>query len=310
MDPEHALIEFAAAHRGLALTSVFREAGGTRDGLWRLLRQGRWARVSMAVIRSTAAPITEHQQALAAVLDSGPGSALTNESGTALWKVPGFDLLPAQVLRPRMSNRSGARLGQAHWATLLPDELVTTYEGITVVRPAYLALLLFGSIDPRRAQRAVATMLASRLTTVGALERVLDQMAVQGRNGIVALRTFVTEERRRGQRYDSGLERRFDGLLEAAGQRRMRAQVDIGDDDGWIGRVDFVDEDVPLIVEIDSERHHASMIDEAADLRRTAQLEAAGYTVKRFTDTEVWHHGDQVVAEVRRLRARLRRAAA
>src|SRR5688572_22754918 len=98
MDLEHHLIEFAAGHRGLALVDVFHAAGGTEKGLRHLLATGRWTRTSASVLRSTSAPVTERQQALAAVLDGGVGAALSHESGTALWGVPGFDLLPAHVL--------------------------------------------------------------------------------------------------------------------------------------------------------------------------------------------------------------------
>jgi very-short-patch-repair endonuclease len=260
------------------------------------------------VLRSTSAPVTDRQRALAAVLEAGEGAALSHESGTALWGVPGFELLPADVLRPRMSNRRRLRLGRSHWATLLPADLVTVYDGIPVVRPSYLALLLFGSIHPQRARRATSTMLARRLTTLGALESVLERMAIQGRDGIVAFREYLDEERRRGHTFDSGLERRFDWLLASHGEKQMRAQVDIGED-SWVGRVDFLDADVPLIVEIDSELHHSALVDAEADARRTAALEAAGYTIQRFTDVDVWHRGDHVVAEVRRLRHELRRRA-
>src|SRR3546814_16333358 len=59
----------------------------------------------------------------------------------------------------------------------------------------------------------------------------------------------------------SNLEARFEQILLQAGEAPMRRQVDIGDGDRWIGRVDFRDADLPLLVEIPSERFTAGLID-------------------------------------------------
>jgi very-short-patch-repair endonuclease len=306
MTPEEVLADDASRHHGLSLTEVYFAAGGTRSSLRRLLERAAWEEITERVLRAAAAPRTAHQVALAAVLDAGRGAVLTDQSSAALWRVPGFDLLPAEVLRPRDTGRRRLHLGNSHWATFIPPELVTVLDGIPTVKPAYLALLLFGSVHPLRAQRAAATMLSMRLASVDGYEHVLDLMGRQGRNGVVGLRTFVTEERRRGRPADSGLERRFESILRRGGESPMRRQVDIGDEDRWIGRTDLVDDELPLIVEIDSDRFHGVHIDRDADELRTKALEEAGFTVKRFTESDVWYRPDHVLAEVHRLRRELR----
>ncbi|HWI04368.1 MAG TPA: DUF559 domain-containing protein [Acidimicrobiales bacterium] len=49
------------------------------------------------------------------------------------------------------------------------------------------------------------------------------------------------------------------------------------------------------ILAIDSDLHHTSLLDKAADADRDAALAAAGYTVVRIKEHEVWHRPDEVV---------------
>ena len=69
----------------------------------------------------------------------------------------------------------------------------------------------------------------------------------------------------------------------------MRRQVDTGDEEGWIGRVDLRDPELPLIVEVQSERFHSSQIDHQLDARRIERLERAGLVVVQVTDIQAWH---------------------
>lgn len=105
----------------------------------------------------------------------------------------------------------------------------------------------------------------------------------------------------------SGLEGRFAQILEDADVPGFARQVDVGDE-RWCGRVDFRDQALPLIVEVDSERYHRALTDVQADRHRQQRIESAGFTVLRITDQQVWHRPGEVVNEVRRARARLQRA--
>ncbi len=80
---------------------------------------------------------------------------------------------------------------------------------------------------------------------------------------MIVLRELLDE---RGDDYvppASNLERRFDTLLHRAGEPAMRRQVDSGGD-RWVGRVDFRDEQRPLIVEVQSATYHSALVDQAA----------------------------------------------
>lgn len=310
MRPDDVIRTYASTHHGLALTSDYYAAGGTRYTLRRLVDGGEFARWTRRVLRATAAPRTEVQAALAAVLDAEPrcGAALGHDSLAALLGCPGMSLLPAHVtLNQAPSHKRRLALGLAHYAAFLTDEFRTTLNGIPVVTPPFLALQLFGSMPWPRARRAVSHLLMARLVDGPSLSRVLEVEAVQGRNGIVNLRRFIEEDVRRSVPAESGLELHFEEILARYGEEPMRRQVNLGSSTEWVARVDQVDEHLPFIVELDSTRHHGALIDQEEDERRRLALEAAGYTVRHFTDEDCFHRPEYVARTVRDVRAMLRR---
>jgi very-short-patch-repair endonuclease len=98
---------------------------------------------------------------------------------------------------------------------------------------------------------------------------------------------------------ESNLERHFQRLARQAGIPELHVQVDIADHTGWLARVDFFDPPLRLIVEIDSIVHHSTLTDRYRDDATTALLIAAGYTVLRFSEVEVFFAADQVRASLR-----------
>ena len=83
---------------------------------------------------------------------------------------------------------------------------------------------------------------------------------------------------------ESGLERRFIEILAAAGVEPFERQVQLGDADGPIGRVDFFDHARRLVVETDSDLYHSSLSDRAADAARDDRLRRAGFDVLRIDE--------------------------
>src|SRR5690606_9780036 len=99
--------------------------------------------------------------------------------------------------------------------SLLPHH-VTVLRRIPVVRPERMVLDLCATEHPGRAARALDDAWRRRLLTGRSLRRLLDDAAVQGRNGICALRALLEE---RGDGYvppASNLERRFESILAEA----------------------------------------------------------------------------------------------
>ena len=102
---------------------------------------------------------------------------------------------------------------------------------------------------------------------------------------------------------ESGLERRFASILQNAGQPPFRRQVDLGDEQSWICRADFVDDPSPTVVFIDGATYHLALLDRRHDDAQTARLVATGLTVVRFSDANILYDAHLVLDTVRRLRA-------
>ena len=168
-----------------------------------------------------------------------------------------------------------------------------------MARPEMLALQLFATNRFERGERLVERLWSMRLFSGASLHRFLGDVPLRGVRGSAHLRRYFEP---RGVDYrppDSGLESRFDQITRGAGLS-FRRQVDSGDEEHWTGRVDFRHEHQPLVVEIQSEAYHSSLVDRRADERRVSALRAAGFTVLEITDTMVWTAPAQVVAELRR----------
>jgi len=158
----------------------------------------------------------------------------------------------------------------------------------------------------------VDTAWAMRLVSGSTLHAMFRDLAQRGRSGIGVMRQVLEG---RGVDYvppASGLESRFMQILQRAGHTPLRRQVDTGDDRSWIGRVDFRDPELPLVVEVQSERFHTSMTDRQLDAERIDRLDAAGFVVLEILEVEIWHHPRVVLDKVSAARAlaRLRRNAA
>jgi very-short-patch-repair endonuclease len=304
------LADLAADQHGLVASYQALGIGMSRASVSRRRRAADWDLLTPRVLRRAGAPRTTAQRAMAAVLDAGPAAWLSYTSAAAWWGLAGFDLEPFHVTRRKGVGRRRSSLAIVHDITDVEPRHVTVLDDVPVVRPELMAYELCATVHPRRAERAIDSAWNKRLLSGRSLRAVLGDLAEQGRNGTTVLRDILD---RRGDDYvppASNLEARFDSLLSDAGLRAMRRQVDLGDDTAWTGRVDFVADDVPLVVEILSERYHTALVDREADDRRIAALRAAGFTVLTFWDVQVWHHGAAVVAEVRAARRALRGSAA
>jgi very-short-patch-repair endonuclease len=299
------ILEIGERHHGLVLAVEARTAGLTRAALRHRVKTGQLQSVGARVLRVAGAPRSDLQAVLAAVLDASPGAFASGHTAAALWAVPGYRLSPVHVVRPR--GVSGRRTGVAdvlHTIAGLRPAHVTVLDQVPVLRPEVVVLQLCASEHAARAERALDNLWRRRLLSGPSVRRALNELAIQGRGGVRLLRELLD---RRGDDYvpaASNLERRFEAVLERAGEPSMRRQVDSGGDH-WVGRVDFRDADLPLIVEVQSEHFHSALVDRQHDARRLAALSEAGFVVVEVSEEQVWHRPAEVVEAVRTARRRL-----
>jgi hypothetical protein len=318
MIDDGALRSLAEEQHGLVSTAQATALGFGPGQRSRLADGRRWERVGPRVLRLVGSTPSDGQEAMGAVLDAGDHAALSRESAAAWWRIPGNLLQPLHVARHRDQTCRPSRRGVNHEPVLLPHDHVVVLEGVPTVIPERAIFEIAGSRRRgaelawwvERIERMVDTAWAMRLVSGRTLHDMLADLAARGRPGIQVMRQVLEK---RGLDYvppASGLESRFVQILAAAGERPMERQVDTGDATGWIGRVDFRDSEVPLIVEVQSERFHTSLIDRQLDATRIERLEAAGFVVLEISDEQIWHRPSTVVDAVRRGRAEAARASA
>jgi len=281
----------------------------SRAALLRRTRSGLLVVETDNVFRFAAAPRSDLQRIKMATLDVRGGAVASHFTAAWLWGLPGFPLRALEVTATRSQFRPSS-LAWVHHLRLLVPEHVTVWRGIDVTSVALTIYHLAGAIHPERLRRLVVNVGKRSRSVHEQLHDLLPVLATQGRNGITNMR-WVLDLYPRGYRFpDSGNEVRFEDVLASAGITGLRRQVDLGGHE-WIGRVDYLCELTGVIFEIDSELHHTSPEDVAADEARDAALSAAGHPeVVRIWTERLWSHPHEIPWIVRRARQRHLRPAA
>lgn len=237
---------------------------------------------------------------MAAVLDSGPNAAISHESAAARWALPGFTIAPLHVIAARTRASVDDALATTHRPRSLAPAHLTEIDGIAITTPTRTIFDLASSpgTSPTRLERALDTALARRLVSVASLHRVLDQLAGRGRSGITLMRALVDERPLRQPTVESNLEARFAQIAGAASFRHLERQIDVGDEDGWIGRVDFVDRRRRIVFEIGDALFHGSLTDRRRDEARWDRLRGVGWRVEAVEGFEIFHRRAQLTARL------------
>ncbi len=284
-DLRRQLYELTGRQHGLASLEQARAIGYTAAGARSLKRSAEFDALTNDVVRHRAAPRTDAQRLMAAVLDAGGDAAISHMTAASWWGLEGCTRWPVTLTTTR-SSQARTTLAVTHEVRSLPPTWSVRHEGIPIVRPELLALQLFAICGRRRATRLVDRLWSERLLSGRSIRRFLAQMGARGRNGTAGLRIYYNE---RGDDYvppATGLEGRVMELLDEHGIE-MRRQVDSGEE-LWTGRVDFRHVELPVILEVQSEKYHRSLSSTADDAARHIKLERDGFTYTEIWDTDVW----------------------
>ena len=236
------------------------------------------------------------------------GSIVSGLASSWLWDIPGFALRDVEVSVER-SRDHRSELAIVRQPRLWLPEHETVRRGIPVMSLAWTIYDIAGRVPRARLLWIVDRVGNQSPTTLLQLHDLLPVLAESGRDGITDMRWALDRNPPGLRPPGSGNERRFLEVMAHAGIAGLRTQVDLGGHE-WVGRVDFLCDVSGAIFEIDSELHHTSPEDVAADQARDAKLRAAGAPeVVRIWSETLWRDPSQVVATVRSTRQRLGRAA-
>lgn len=266
------------------------------------LRSARWERLGAGVYRLRGTPPAWEQRVAALSLAAGPDAAASHRSAAGLLGLTGFGRagIP-EVTTPRARRHRGP-IGTVHRWRPFPADHLTVVDGIVTTRVARTLVDLAGVLHPGRTERIVDSCLGTRLVNLATLHATFGDLAGRGRKGVAVMRSILDA---RGAGYvapESELEARFLALARDGGLPEPVRQLDVGNDDGWVGRVDVGFPPTRVLVELDGRTHHTSKLDMEADARRDAILRAAGWLhIVRFGWADVTLRPDVVLARLRPL---------
>ena len=301
--------ELASGQHGLVGRWQLREMGLDGSAIGRRVRSGMLEALSKRVFRLAGAAPTGRSALLAGVLEAGSGSVVSFGTAAAMWELPGFTTSPVEVTGPRRRlDRGTYELAIVHYPKRLFERHWVELDEIPVTTPTRTIFDLAGApwIHPARLERALDTLWARGRVSHASMTAMLSDLARRGRTGITAIRELLADRPADYVAPESRAEGRFKQLVESWGMHRFQRQVDIGGDERWIGRVDFIDPTRQLVVEIDPSLHHSSLTDRRHDTARREALVAAGMVVVSVTEADLFHRPQALRS---RLNAALKSAA-
>jgi hypothetical protein len=296
------IIETAERHHGVTSFALAVSVTSV-DAAKSELRSDRWSPMEGAY-RLRGAPQTWEQRVMALTLAAGPSAAASHRSAAALLGIPGFARSGApEVTTPRRHRHRDPSAIVHRWRPF-PDHHLTVVDGIVTTRAARTLVDLAGVVHPKRTERAVDNCLAAGMVTLDTLHTTFSDLAGRGRKGVAAMRGILSEREADYVAPGSELEALFNDLLRSAGLPAPVRQLDVGDGQEWIGRVDFAYPRIGLLIELDGRRHHSALLDQEADAARDRRLVAGGWRhVVRFSWFDVVHRPAEVLGRLRRLLA-------
>ncbi len=296
-DIDRTVAELAARQHGVVARRQLRALGIRPDAVARRVARGRLSLESDRVLRVAGSPSDTASRVMSAVLDVGANAAVSHSSAAATWRLPGFRVDPLHVTGGRgQARHDGSTLAVVHEPRRLLDRHLVVLDGVPITTPSRTLFDLAGSpgVNPKQISRTLDTAWSRGLVSHASLTAMLDDLAARGRPGITLMRALLDERPADHVPPGSSTEARFQEVARSVGLGAFERQVDAGGDDGWIGRVDFVDRSRRLVVEVVDALFHGSLTDQRHDLVRWRRLEDAGWTVEVVDGFDIFHRTDEL----------------
>lgn len=292
---EQRLRQTAERQGGVVGISQLRDLECTGDQWGRARRSARWTSPSRRVLQVAGSPQTDEARLQAAILDAGGGAVLHGASALAWMGLRRFDLREIHVVRRRETTRGLPRLSVLHRHRALTDEDVVIVRGVpsvTAIRAIWSEASRFSAPalferGMRRVGRILDDAHVAGLVTWDELHRSMHRLARRGRAGTRIMRELARSRPPGSSPTESRNEDRFEEVLRLARRRGFVRQVVAGGSRP-LGRVDFLDDELALVVEVNSLAFHSTPSDEAADRKRYAEFNAAGFTVAVVWEPDLW----------------------
>jgi very-short-patch-repair endonuclease len=288
---EGSIAERAFAQHGVVALEDLLDLGLSAAAVRKRCAAGRLHRVHAGVFAVGHARLTREGRFMAAVLASGPDSALSHRSCAAHRGMRHDSRSVTDVTSPRRRGRERAGIDAHTSTTLLPRD-IETVDGIPCTSVAR-TLLDLGAVLPRRVvERAFNQADVLRVLDMRQIDDVLSRAG--GHRGAAVLRAVIGDYAAPTPTRND-LEEAFLAICRAAGLPEPKVNV-------WIAleptgyEADFLWPAQRLIAETDGRDPHTTRLAFEHDRIRDQRLMLAGYRVVRFPRRQVLEDPASVAA--------------
>lgn len=200
-----------------------------------------------------------------------------------------------EVTVARNRNRSRVPGVKIHWVTEpIPDEDITTIEGIPVTKPARTLLDLAETEPVEFVERCLDEALRRRLVSLPFLERWLADPRRRTHRGAATMGRLIRARATVGVT-ESPLEAKALTLFRDAGLPIPMLQYEVREGERFVARLDFAYPERQVGIEVDGFRYHDSRRDFDADRWRLNRLQALGWLILLITSQHIQDEPGEVV---------------
>ncbi len=270
----------------------------------RLTSSGWLTKVAPGVFAVAGVPVTHRYRLRLGLLCLGAQSWVSFEAAASLHDLDRSDRTAVEFTVPRNARRLPADLTvhTSKWIPAIDRVEVDGFRAMSATRTILdLALARCGV---RRVEAAIDSAVRLGLSSPEVIAHRLTTLRGSGRWGCRLIDRLLE---------DSGghtmLERRFLELVREAGLPRPRLQVVHRRGGRHVARVDFLFEDVGVVVEVTGGLGHSSPSDRAKDAQRRNELQEIGRLVYEYTWKDVTEPPEMVRRTLTRRLERAGRAA-
>lgn len=276
---ERRIARLATDRHGVFSRAEALALGASTDAIQRRIASGRWRVVYRGVYAIEGQPPAWRQSLMAAVLACGDDAAASHASAAALWRLPGFDEGPIELLVPGRGGK--VKPYRVHRATTLPAADTTRVDGIPVTTPARTLFDIAAVCAEDTVEIALDDALRRRLVSIPVLRRRLEQPG-RGNAGRALMRELLAQRSGGGRPAESPLETMMMRVL-----RRHALPLPVRQYHVWLEerrlRLDFAYPDRKVVIETDGYAYHAGRRTWQRDLERRNLLTQAGWIIIHVT---------------------------
>jgi len=287
--------------------------GFTEHHIRRRIEAGFLFRVHRGVYALAGSKDTFDFRVMAAILAAGEGAVASHRCAAVLY---GIRRIRCDAPSVTVSHRSAPQLRGilSHRRDSLTAQDRTRIGVIPVTSPAWTMLDLAGQLDLADAAErarlggALDDLLVRRLSSIGAIERLLARLATGRVPGAAVVAELLAERQAGKEPSESGLEDELLEVFRQFGLPEPVRQCVLPLPEGGTARFDAAYPELRLGFEADGDAYHKGLLDRMRDQARDEQCGRIGWTVRRYGTEDIRDRPAGVAEDVLWLRAFARAA--